>query len=71
MCSSPSAFGLDISSDSNGPMKMYLNSQYHMDPPAQGHHSLAAKLCANFTDHVDGTTAQGLAHSSTVMGMCW
>src|SRR6185312_14850421 len=33
--SSPSTFGRP-SSDSKGPMKMYLKSQYHMDPPHNG-----------------------------------
>src|SRR5512132_491064 len=33
--SSPSTLGRP-SKVSNGPMKMYLNSQYHMDPPGLG-----------------------------------
>src|SRR5712672_745604 len=51
--SSPTTFGRP-KSESSGPMKTYLKSQYHIEPPASGARTVP---CDNFT-HAQGHRPQ-------------
>ena len=61
--SRPSVFGL-ATKLSNGPMKTYLNSQYHMDPPGSGHTFKA------FGQLYPGRVLRVSYRSSKTIGIC-
>src|SRR6185312_5567381 len=69
MFSSPSVFGL-VTNVSNGPMKTYLKSQYHMDPPDSGHFIGSFSPTVLTRCNGDHRSGYSTAHSSTTIGIC-